>query len=894
MASARKPVVRATRAASSSTAPPAPSALPSVATRAAYARHIRDWLADQRLKLKAAYRIRPQPDRNLRQHAAVVDHAVARIADDIGMPADAAIVAVGGYGRGFLFPASDVDILLLLPRSATASDQTSHVLEAFVSLLWDVGLEPAIAVRTVLECVEEAGKDATVDTSLLEARGVWGNKALVDDLSRALGKARSVKAFFEAKIGEQRKRHARHNDVALNLEPNIKESPGGLRDLQTVLWLAKAANLGDDWQQLEANGLITSYEGKLIARHRRVLIDLRIRLHYLAGRREDRLVFDHQTALAKELKIDGGKTKLASEILMQRYYLTAKGIWQMNSILLPTLLERISQRRKDVVKRIDDEFELVNGNIAARDPEIFQRAPQAIFRAFLALQSVHEAEFFEPETLRALWRSVYLIDQKFRDDAETSRLFLKILQSEKVTFNLRRMSRYGILGRYIPAFGRIVGQMQHDLFHVYSVDEHILMVIRNLRRLVLPRFSHEFPFCHELAHEFARPEILYLAALFHDIAKGRGGDHSELGKKDARQFCKKLNLSRNDTELVAWLVEMHLQMSAVAQKQDLSDPDVISQFAQRVGDERRLTALYLLTVADIRGTSPHVWNAWKGKLLEQLFRATRRLLRGDSQPNDHWIENKKQEALKLYQTRVGADTDAALPQLWAHTDPSYFQRFDATEIAWHAAVLQADTSPADAVVKVRAIDEEDANADIAYAVMVMTHDQPGLFARITGYFEKLSFDIAAARVYTTTHGYALDTFQILPKSAGGLRHKDLAATVERDLTRLLNNPSAAPASQSGRIARQVKHFPIEPAISLAPSRQKPYYELTVSCADRPGLLSSIARVFLSHDVYLHDARITTLGQRAEDVFIVANPKLGDTAFVHDFKSTLTQELRPQS
>ncbi|MBP8120789.1 MAG: bifunctional uridylyltransferase/uridylyl-removing protein, partial [Burkholderiales bacterium] len=246
------------------------------------------------------------------------------------------------------------------------------------------------------------------------------------------------------------------------------------------------------------------------------------------------------------------------------------------------------------------------------------------------------------------------------------------------------------------------------------------------------------------------------------------------------------------------------------------------------------------------------------------------------------------------QTRVGEDTDAALPQLWAHTDPSYFQRFDATEIAWHAAVLQADTSPADAVVKVRAIDEEDANADIAYAVMVMTHDQPGLFARITGYFEKLSFDIAAARVYTTTHGYALDTFQILPKSAGGLRHKDLAATVERDLTRLLNNPSAAPASQSGRIARQVKHFPIEPAISLAPSRQKPYYELTVSCADRPGLLSSIARVFLSHDVYLHDARITTLGQRAEDVFIVANPKLGDTAFVRDFKSTLTQELRPQS
>jgi [protein-PII] uridylyltransferase len=859
-------------------------------TRAAYARHIRDWLADQRKTLKDSYRLRPQPDRNLRQHAATVDHAVARIAVDIGMPVDAAIVAVGGYGRGFLFPASDVDILVLLPTGVDASDPVSQTIEAFVSLLWDVGLEPGIAVRTIDECVEEAAKDVTVDTSLLESRRIWGDEALVDNLRRTLTKSRSVREFCDAKIDEQRRRHARHLDVAMNLEPNIKESPGGLRDLQTVLWLAKAANLGEDWQALQDNGLITAYEARLIARHRRVLIDIRIRLHYLAGRREDRLVFDHQTALAKELKIEGSKTKLPSEILMRRYYLTAKGIWQMNSILLPTLLERISQRKKDVVKRIDAEFELVNGNIAARDPNIFRREPQSIFRAFLALQSINEAEFFDPETLRALWRSVYLIDQKFRDDPESSRLFLKILQSEKVTFNLRRMSRYGILGRYIPAFGRIVGQMQHDLFHVYTVDEHILMVIRNLRRLVLPRFSHEFPFCHELAHEFARPEILYLGALFHDIAKGRGGDHSELGKKDARQFCRKLKLSKGDTELVAWLVEMHLQMSAVAQKQDLSDPEVISQFAQKVGDERRLTALYLLTVADIRGTSPHVWNTWKAKLLEQLFRATRRLLRGDSQPNDHWIDNKKQDALRLYR-ELHDEGANAMPALWAHTDASYFQRFEAAEIAWHAAVLQSTTTPDNAVVKVRALTDD--GADNTYAVMVMKHDQPGLFARITGYFEKLSFDIAAARVYTTTHGYALDTFQVLPKSSSAARHKDIAVTIERDLTRLLDQPDAPLSALSGRVARQVKHFPIEPAITLTPARQKPYYELTVSCADRPGLLSSMARVFLNYDINLHDARITTLGQRAEDVFIVSNKKLADSEFASDFQSRLTRELRPQ-
>ena len=859
--------------------------------RSAYARQIRDGLNAQRSALKRDYQKRAQPDRNLRQHAAMVDDTISRIAVDIGLPHTLAIVAVGGYGRGFLFPASDVDILVLLPPAGSASSLTPLMpdVEAFVSLLWDVGLEPGIAVRTVSECVDEAVKDITVDTGLLESRRVWGNAALVAELDRALKKARSVKAFFEAKIEEQRRRHARHNDVTLNLEPNIKESPGGLRDLHTIMWLSKAANLGEDWKDLEQQELITPYEAKQIQRHRRVLIDIRIRLHYLAGRREDRLVFDHQTALAKELKLDGTKSKLPSEVLMRRYYLTAKAIWQMNSILLPTLLERISQRRKDQVRSIDDEFVLENGNIAARDVNIFKRDPRSIFRAFLALQSVHEAEFFAPETLRSLWRAVYLIDQKFRDDAEANRLFLKILQSEKVTFTLRRMSRYGVLGRYLPAFGRIVGQMQHDLFHVYSVDEHILMVIRNLRRLVLPRFSHEFPLCHELAREFARPEILYLAALFHDIAKGRGGDHSALGKRDARRFCRKLQLSKADTALVTWLVEMHLQMSAVAQKQDLSNPDVISQFAQRVVNERMLIALYLLTVADIRGTSPHVWNTWKGKLLEQLFRATQRLLRGDSMPNEHWIEARKQEALKLYRESVAIDGPST-PALWSHTDASYFQRFDAAEIAWHAEVVNVDTSPANAVVKVRVQAEDDPRQ--GYAVMVMTRDLPGLFARITGFFEKLAFDIAAAKIYTTTHGYALDAFQILPKADSAGRYRDVVGMIEHSLAQALNDPAAPLTSPSGRVSRQVRHFPIEPAITLQPARQKPYFELTVSCADRPGLLSSIARVFLAYNVNLHDARVTTLGQRAEDVFILAHPQLGDVEFATAFQAKLSKELRP--
>jgi [protein-PII] uridylyltransferase len=863
---------------------PAPRlAKPTLNSSEPYAKAWRLCMADARTTLKNQYLAAPDPIGHLREISLLTDSLLCNLADDIGLPKNYALMAVGGYGRAYLFPSSDVDIVILRPDELIEIDSS---VEKFVGLLWDVGVEPGISVRTLSECVEEAAKDVTVDTSLLEGRAVWGNAKLVATLDKRLRKARDLNAFFDAKIDEQKKRHGRHHDVALNLEPNIKESPGGLRDLQMVLWLSRAASLGEDWNVLAREGIITKDEARHIIRHRKILIDLRIRLHYLAGRREDRLVFDHQTTLAKELNLDGSKNKSPSEELMQRYYLTAKAIWQMNSILLPNLLARISKRREDVVKPIDDEFELVNGNISARDVTIFERDPRAIFRAFLALQRDKDAEFFAPETLRALWRAVPKIDREFRADAEANRLFLEILCSEKLSFTLRRMSRYGVLGRYLPAFGRIVGQMQHDLFHVYTVDEHILMVIRNMRRLVLPRFQKEFPFCHELARDFARPEILYLGALFHDIGKGRGGDHSELGKKDAKAFCKRVGLSKADGDFVAWLVESHLQMSAVAQKQDLSDIEVIAQFAAKVKNERRLTALYLLTVADIRGTSPHVWNSWKAKLLEDLFRATRRLLRGDAVPNEIWIDTKKAEALAEFT----ADESGALPALWAHTDISYFQRFDAAEIAWHANELEVDPSPKRAVVRVRA--SEILGIDGGFSIMVMTPDQPGLFARITGFFERLTFDIATAKIFTTQHGYALDMFQVMPKRGKAENSTEFAATIEKELAKSLDAQMPISVGNTGRISRQVKHFPINPVITLNPSRRKPFYDLSISCADRPGLLSTIARVLLAHDIRLQDARISTLGQRAEDVFVIEHAKLAEAEFAGELQAKLGAEIRP--
>ncbi len=409
-------------------------------TRLAYLKPLRDWLAGERALIKASYFKRPQPDRNLRQHAAVVDALISRIATDIGLPVDIALIAVGGYGRGFLFPASDVDILVLLPEEAQHINHTAKI-EAFVGFLWDVGLEPGISVRTINECVEEASKDITVDTSMLEARWLWGNKQLASKLTAQLNRARALPAFLQAKLDEQRRRHARHHDIALNLEPNIKESPGGLRDLQTVLWIARAANIGGealaDWSALATAGLLTGAEAKLIAQHRRILIDLRIRLHYLAGRREDRLVFDHQTTLAQQLKLKPTRAKLASEVLMRRYYLSAKVIWQLNSILLANLSEKILRKERDLVRKIDEDFELVNGNLAAVDLGIFRRDPRAIFRAFLALQRTREAEFFSAETLRAIWREAPNIGPAFREDRDVNDTFLNILQSERLTFTMR-------------------------------------------------------------------------------------------------------------------------------------------------------------------------------------------------------------------------------------------------------------------------------------------------------------------------------------------------------------------------------------------------------------------------------------------------------------------------
>ncbi|HWJ96174.1 MAG TPA: [protein-PII] uridylyltransferase, partial [Telluria sp.] len=581
-------------------------------------------LKAERQQVFDAFRQDGKPEKLLRGVRHVVDEVLAEAWRQAGLPADTALVGVGGYGRGELFPFSDVDLLILLGRSPDAITQAK--LENLVQLLWDLGLEIGHSIRTVDECMVESAADITVQTSLLEARLVTGDAALFDELQQRYREAMDPQAFFQAKTAEMRLRHAKYEYTAFALEPNCKESPGALRDLQVILWVAKAAGLADSWGQFATRGLITREEARQLMEKERAFKDIRVRLHLHTGRREDRLVFDVQTAIAETFGLSstghGLEARRASEYLMQRYYWAARTVIQLNTILLQNIEARLFPQ-PEVAVPVNERFNEVNGLIDIARDDTFSANPSAVLEIFAAMTERPDIKGMTARATRALWHARDLIDDAFRADPANRALFLRILKAPQgLVHALRRMNEMGILGRYLPAFRRIIGQMQHDLFHVYTVDQHIMMVVRNLRRFTMTEHAHEYPFCSQLIANFRDRWLLYVAALFHDIAKGRGGDHSKLGMDDARRFCEQHGISPEDGELVVFLVEHHLTMSLVAQKQDLSDPDVVASFAALVKDERHLSALYLLTVADIRGTSPKVWNAWKAKLLEDLYKMT--------------------------------------------------------------------------------------------------------------------------------------------------------------------------------------------------------------------------------------------------------------------------------
>ena len=849
---------------------------------------LRESVVEARQALRAAYLKDPKPRRMLREHAELIDRTVRKLWDDAGVPRAAALVATGGYGRGELYPCSDIDLLVLLAAEPSEAEQAA--LERLIGIMWDIGLEIGHSVRTVEGCVEAAAGDVTIATALLEARHLAGSKALHRRLAKELAARRDATAFFGAKKLEQEQRHAKHQDSAYALEPNLKEAPGGLRDLQVIQWIARASGItgaiGSRWSDLVKAGMIEPGEARSLARHEAHLQDLRIRLHYLAGRREDRIVFDLQNALAAQLGDADSPTRRASEAMMQRYYQTAKGVTQLNTILLQNLEARLAPRPDTPPRALNERFEVRSELLHIKREDSFRREPTAILESFLLMMQHQELRGMTARTLRALWRARSLINASFRKDPVARLLFLQMLQQPRgIVHEFRRMNQYGILGLYLPEFGAIVGQMQHDLFHVYTVDQHILMVLRNLRRFTMPEFAHEFPLCTELMSGFERSWLLYVAALYHDIAKGRGGDHSTLGAQEVRSFSRRHGLAADDRALVEFLVEKHLAMSHVAQKQDVHDPDVVRAFAEMVGDERRLIALYLFTVADVRGTSPKVWNGWKAKLLEDLFRATRRVLTGEPLARDAALAEKQAEAVRLL--RLYALDDSVKDKLWAQLDTAYFLRHDAQEIAWQTRNLHQKIDAVAPVVRARL-----APFGEGLQVMIYTRDREALFARICGYFERAGFNIVEAKVHTTRNGYALDTFLVMGQGPGA-HYRDLISMIESDLAIDVQSEEPLGPPRGGRVSRRVRHFPISPSVDIRPDERGAYYVLSIVASDRPGLLYDVARTLARYRINLQTARVNTLGDRVEDVFLITGAPLTDSRAVLNLEQDLLKPLALQ-
>ncbi len=778
---------------------------------------------------------------------------------------DLALIAVGGYGRGELHPCSDIDIMVLLPKSDSADWQPE--IEKFLTLLWDMGLEVGHSVRSIDDCQRESLADISVATTLFEARLLAGPESLFAGMRRALAQDRlwSSADFFEAKVKEQTERHHRYFDTAYNLEPNVKSSPGGLRDIQTIGWVAKRHFGTDTLDELVAHGFLTREELRKLKAGQNFLWKIRFGLHVLTGRREDRLLFDYQIKLAKLFGYEDASFTLAVEQLMQKYYRTVMDVSLLNEMLLQLFREDILTQSAAPVP-INARFQIRNDYLEVTHADVFARAPAALLELFVLLQQHPQVRGVRAETIRLIGAHAPLIDEEFRQNPRHHRLFMEILRAPVgVTHELRRMNLYGVLGRYIPAFGRIVGRMQYDLFHAYTVDAHTLFVVSNLRRMAMPKFNDEFPSLSQIMQSLPRQELAYLAALFHDIAKGRGGDHSELGAVDAEAFCLEQGLGRYDARLAAWLVKNHLILSLTAQKKDISDPEVVLEFAMRVGDQAHLDYLYVLTVADVRGTNPKLWNAWKARLFEEIYERTKQALRrGLEKPVDQ--EELIRETQADARARLGELDAEDIERVWSQWTDGYFLRFTPEEIAWHTSLL-AHRHPFDdaPLVAIRQLSERGGTAVLTYTPRRM-HS----FARTTAVLDQMGLNVVDARLILSANGFSLETYVVLEDSGAVITDSLRIREIEKGLWRNLQQPQDPQVTVTRRAPRQVRMFSTPTQVNFSIDKNNNRTILELIAADRPGLLSEVGKVFKAERVAIDGAKIMTIGERAEDVFYITD------------------------
>lgn len=805
-----------------------------------------------------------------------------------------ALVAAGGYGRGELHPESDVDLLILCHNPEAHAEQ----LGAFVTFLWDIKLDLGHSVRTIQQSIDEARDDVSTATTLLETRFIVGDRSLFIDLRDAIQPSQiwAEKDFFAAKLDEQQQRHNQYHRSAYRLEPNLKESPGGLRDIQMIAWVTQRYfGANTTLVTLTEQEFLYDAEYAALIEDRDFLWKIRFALHHIAGRKMDQLLFEHQVTVAEMLGFggpdaQGRRNNLAVETFMQKYYRTAMRVERITGMLLQLFSEVIledPEQTTDTPIPESPRFVIRNNALAVIDDDVFERYPLAVMEAFYLYQLYPQLDGFRAHTARLIRRHRRVIDDDFRKNIRAKSLFIEIMRSTHgLTHALRQMNRFGLLGRYIPAWGKIVGMMQFDLFHRYTVDEHSLFVLSNTRKFALERFNDDLPMQNGIMQsEIKNPYLLYLAALFHDIAKGRGGDHAELGAEDAYDFCVAHGMPQSHTDTVVWLVREHLTMSTTAQNKDISDPEVIHKFAQKVGSVARLQYLFLLTTADIRGTNPELWNSWRGSLLADLYHSTKRVLeRGlDNLESDaELITLAKNQAHRLL---AESESDmAGITTLWESFNDDYFLRHTPQEMAWHTqGILEHKKQHPSSVMPLVMLQASRERG--ATLVFVYMPDSAGIFAKVTATLDWLNLTVVDARITSTHDGHTLDTYAILDQ-AGNVPCGQFSNETEAEqdkpearqiskakLSRILLNAltdSEFRPDPHRHLPREMRFFNLPTSVTFRHDSLNNRTVVELVSPDRPGLLSKVGAIFAEHDISIENAKIATLGERAEDVFFITD------------------------
>lgn len=808
---------------------------------------------------------------------------------------DISLIAVGGYGRGELHPKSDIDILILINNDSD-SDYSDNI-QQLLMLFWDIGLDIGHSVRTLTECIDIAREDITVATNIMEARRLQGPESLLQSLinETAPEKMWSNEAFFLAKTQEQEQRHQKYNNIEYNLEPNLKNAPGGLRDIQTIQWIAKRFFNVVSIENLLGTDFFTEREYATLREGEEFLWRVRYGLHLTTKRADERLLFDYQKDLAHLFGYKDNDESLAIEQFMHRYYRVVLALRELNDVLLQFLDDAILKKDQNTnIVPINSRFQLCNSYIEATHDQVFTDYPSALLEIFVLLAQNRSIRGIRARTIRQMREYRHLIDEEFRRNETNNQLFIELLTSPfQLVTQLKRMVRYGILGRYLPEFGRITGQMQHDLFHIYTVDAHTLNVIRFMRKFALGYSLEEFPLACQITKKITKIELLYAAGLYHDIAKGRGGDHSTLGAVDAFEFCLQHQFSKRESRLVAWLVEHHLLMSSISQKQDLSDPQIIHDFALKIRDQIHLDYLYVLTVADMNATNPDIWNSWRASLLRELYLQTKRALRrGLENPIDRQdlIAETQEAAMEQLCTKQNIDEQSAW-ELWQVAGEDYFLRESAEDIAWQTEAIIRHQNPEKPLILIA--DENIHNEGTVTKIFIRAKSRHNIFAATTTILDQLNLNIQSARIHSTISGYTLDTFYVLDQEGNAVGNRpELTERIHDSLIEEFNLIDNYSDIIKRRIPRQLKHFSSPTRTSIHNDTTHQYTVLEVISPDRPGFLARIARIFVEHNISLTTAKIITLGERVEDIFYITD-RLGNRLSDPELCKKLQEDISRQ-